>query len=295
MDNNISVALATYNGSLYLEEQLLSIFNQTQLPKEVIIVDDLSTDNTIEIIEHFQKSYSFIHLFVNEKNVGPIKSFQKAISKSNYEYIALCDQDDIWDKNKLELCLCEIKKIQKGNSPTIVFTDLKMIDSTGNILRDSFWNVHRYRPTNFQFKELLIGNFVTGCTILMDKNMKNEISSMPDVIVMHDYWMALIVFGFGNYKALNCTTMRYRVHSNSVTNKSRIGILVRIRMFLSVFFDFDREYLSANILQAELFLKMYESKIDVKKVNQLNKLIKLKNKSSFMRKLYVAYLKYLSF
>lgn len=293
--NNISVALATYNGSVYLEEQLFSIINQTHPATEIIIVDDFSTDNTIEIIKNFQLRYPFITLYINEENSGPIKSFKRAISNCNYDYVALSDQDDIWENNKLELCFQELNKIDKNNKPAIVFTNLKMINSDGHLMKSSFWEIQGYKPDNTNLCDILIGNIVTGCTIMMNERMKNEIALMPEDIIMHDYWMALIAFAIGDFKALNQTPIKYRVHGNSVTIKSKINILKRVEMFLAVFFDRKNIYLSENILQAEYFFEIYKLDLTKENTKKFNSFISLKNHNSLYRKFYVFYIKYLMF
>ena len=97
----ISIAMTTYNGEKYLREQLDSILNQTYKDFELIICDDCSTDSTVQII----KSYidPRIKLFINEKNLGFKKNFEKAIKLCTGEYIALSDQDDIWELDHLKI------------------------------------------------------------------------------------------------------------------------------------------------------------------------------------------------
>lgn len=289
MKSNISIALATYNGSLFIEELLFSLINQSLPPQEIIIVDDCSTDNTIEIIEKIKIVYPKIFLYKNQVNLGPIETFRTAIQYCTCDYLALCDQDDIWHENKLELSLKAIDK--SGNSPSIVFSDLEMIDADGSFLKASFWKHQRMFFSNFSFKQLLVSNFVTGCTILMNKKMKDEMSSMPDNVLMHDHWIALIAFGFGNYSIINTGTIKYREHSNSVTQKLNMKLRYKLFMFIIVFFDFKRKYLSNYILQAELFYNLYESRLCKNKIWELNRLIKLKNKNSIIKKMYVFLIK----
>lgn len=295
MGNNISVAMATYNGAKYLEEQLFSIINQTFLPQEIIIVDDFSTDRTVEIIERIKEKYPFITLYKNEANLGPIKTFKEAVLKCNYNYIALCDQDDIWEENKLELCFKELKDIDINNKPSLVFSDLKMIDTDGNLIGNSFWNVQGYNPVKTKLQSLLIGNVVTGCTIMMNEKMKKEIAKMPNDIIMHDYWLALIAFSIGNFKVINETPIRYRVHVNSVTLKSKITFIERVKLFLAVFFDKKNIYLLENIMQTEFFFRIYESELTSEKTILFNKFISLKKHNSLYRKFYVFNVKYLAF
>ncbi|MEO8236797.1 MAG: glycosyltransferase family 2 protein [Flavobacterium sp.] len=294
MKDNISVALATYNGAKYIEEQLVSLINQSLLPCEIIIIDDFSTDNTFEILKEIQKNYPLILLYRNDENIGPIETFKKAIKYCNSEYIALCDQDDIWELNKIELSFNEIKKMNQS-LPSIVFTDLKMIDAHGSLIGDSFWKTQGYNPKKTKFSDLLISNVVTGCTIMMNGKMKKEIEKMPNKVIMHDYWIALIAFSLGCYKIIDSNTIKFRVHVASVTDKSKISIFARIKLAIGAFTGSQIDYKCQNILQAEYFFNIYKERLSKENSREILRFLSLKNKSTVMKKIYVGYLKYFSF
>ena len=221
-NNDISVAIATYNGGKFLNEQLISIINQTHKPKEIIIIDDFSTDNTVQIIEKFITDFPFIQLFINDENKGPVKTFEIAISKCCSNYIALCDQDDIWEIDKLEVSFKELKIIEDVNKPSMIFTDLKMMDSKGKLTGQTFWETQGLNPGKMDFYSTLFSNSVTGCATIFNKKMKDELVDIPVGIEMHDYWMALIALGIGKLKPLYIPTVKYRRHENSVTVKEAI-------------------------------------------------------------------------
>ena len=105
----ISIAMATYNGEKYLAEQLDSILAQTVQDFELIVCDDCSSDSTAEILSRYAEKDSRIKIFVNEKNLGFVKNFEKAVSLCSGEYIALSDQDDVWFAGHLEILLRNIK------------------------------------------------------------------------------------------------------------------------------------------------------------------------------------------
>ena len=102
----ISVALCTYNGGRYLERQLESIALQSRMPCELIVCDDRSTDDTIAILRQFQSDAPFpVQVIQNQFRLGSTRNFDQAIGLSRGEFIALCDQDDLWLPAKLErLC-----------------------------------------------------------------------------------------------------------------------------------------------------------------------------------------------
>ena len=97
----VSIALCTYNGEVFLQEQLNSLLNQTYTTIEIIAVDDASTDSTRSILEKKASTDSRLKVFINEKNIGYNKNFEKAISLCSGDFIAISDQDDIWEAEKI--------------------------------------------------------------------------------------------------------------------------------------------------------------------------------------------------
>src|ERR1700739_3468336 len=104
----VSIALCTYNGEAYIKEQLDSLIDQTYPNCEIIIVDDCSKDGTVGVLKQYADKYPQIKLHINSENLGYTKNFEKAIRLCNGEYIALCDQDDTWDKNKISILIDQI-------------------------------------------------------------------------------------------------------------------------------------------------------------------------------------------
>ena len=99
----ISIAMTTYNGSRFLEQQLKSLLRQTKKADEIIIVDDGSSDDTVAIIKKYLNvSNTRIKLYINEVNLGVFKNFEKAISLCKGDIIFCCDQDDVWQFDKIE-------------------------------------------------------------------------------------------------------------------------------------------------------------------------------------------------
>ena len=97
----VSVAMATYNGEKYLVEQLDSILTQTHPIYEIIIVDDGSSDKTLDILNSYQDKFGNIKVYPNSENLGVVKSFERAIMLTSGDYIALSDQDDVWSNDKI--------------------------------------------------------------------------------------------------------------------------------------------------------------------------------------------------
>ena len=123
----ISIAMATYNGEEILEKQLDSILLQTIQDFEIVVCDDQSKDSTWNILEQYAKRDKRFHIYRNEKNLGFKKNFEKAIGLTQGDYIALCDQDDIWYPRHLEILLNNI-----GNN-MLCIGNCDMIDENGNV------------------------------------------------------------------------------------------------------------------------------------------------------------------
>src|SRR6266550_1879624 len=131
--------MCTYNGSLYLREQLDSIMRQTRLPDELVICDDCSVDETRQIIEDFASVAPFpVHLHVNEQNLGSTKNFEKAISLCEGDAIALADQDDVWNPFKLDRIETVLNSSPKVG---LVFSDAEVVDEKLKPLGYNLWQL----------------------------------------------------------------------------------------------------------------------------------------------------------
>ena len=284
--DEVSVVLAIYNGEQYLHKQLSSILAQKFVTiKDLIIVDDQSTDQSAEIIREFQQNHSFIKFLSNPVNLGPIGSFIAGSKLSTTEYTAFADQDDIWLDDKLYLSLNQIKKIDDNQRPSVVFSDLEMIDENDVSIYPSFWKLYDIIPAKNNFFTIAFGNIATGCTMLINRQMLNEFIDMPGNSQMHDHWIMLIASSLGNWSYLNDRTVYYRVHNNSVTNKAKITFSKKISNFLDAAFSKNPQFLSASIEQAELFKLIYKDRLNDLTIRQLNFFIKLKDASGFSRKI----------
>jgi glycosyltransferase involved in cell wall biosynthesis len=285
--NKVSVALCTYNGGRYLEKQLNSILEQTYPIDEIIIVDDCSTDETISIVKEYQLKNPVIKLFLNDKNLGSNKSFKHAISLATNDLIALCDQDDIWYPNKIET---QIEAIANSgyntvDKPLVAFHDLCLMDDNEVVTNESFWELHQFNAATFNFRKLLLYNIITGCTCILNKRMKEELikSDMKDII-MHDYLIALIGYGFGNVVHTDEPLMYYRSHSTSVTEKEKVTLNSRIKSLVKRVKN--KSYLKPNILQIEQFNFLYGDNIAGDKKVLMNKIIELKDRSVLSKMVY---------
>ncbi|WP_304544128.1 glycosyltransferase family 2 protein [Sulfurimonas microaerophilic] len=227
----VSVAIATYNGEKYLRKQLDSIYNQTYQNIEVIVCDDCSDDNTINILEEYSKKYNLIY-YLNEYNLGYVKNFEKAISLCNGDYIALSDQDDIWLPQKLEVLVEEIDK----NS--VIHSDAFLIDNRDRTISDS-WTKFYKKNTNTEMIKCIFGeNDITGCTCMITKEFVSKIIPFPKEFKYHDMWIAMVGINNGGIKYIDKPLIMYRLHENNVIGantkeKKRLNSVVRKEYYLN--------------------------------------------------------------
>jgi glycosyltransferase involved in cell wall biosynthesis len=207
----VSVALCTYNGSAYLREQLDTILQQTYSHIELVVVDDVSTDDTLSILKEYAAKDHRIQLYVNESNLGFNLNFQKAISLCKGEWIAIADQDDIWDKQKIETML----QLWPGDSKFI-------FSLSGNFHNNNFEgrtpapNVY-YAPID-DTRKLVFNSPVHGHACMFKKQLFAECTPFPNDI-FYDWWMSMVAASYGVVGYIPLTLTWHRVHAS---NSSRL-------------------------------------------------------------------------
>ncbi|MDP3588873.1 MAG: glycosyltransferase family 2 protein [Sulfuricurvum sp.] len=214
----ISIAMATYNGEQFLAHQLDSILFQSYTNIEIIICDDKSTDTTHEILRHYAQEDRRIQLFFNEKNIGLVKNFEKAISLCTGEYIALADQDDIWEKNKIAILL------QSMCTADLIHSNAQLIDDNGAVFASSYSH-YSHKQLDKDIYSYLMGNNVTGCTSLFSRQLLTNALPFPQDIFVHDWWLALCAFKHGGIIYCDQPLINYRQHSHNqigAANSKRI-------------------------------------------------------------------------
>ncbi len=211
MNSLISIAMCSYNGERFIKEQIDSILLQSYTNFELIIVDDGSKDNTIEILKEYENKDNRVKIFQNEKNLGFVKNFEKAISLCSGEYIALADQDDIWKKNKLEIFLNEI------GENLLIYSDAILIDQHSNEIGKQLIRPNGNLVKGKCNKAFIYYNCVSGNTLMFKKEIVKDILPIPEKITFHDIWIAFIASTLGTIAFTEDSLTYYRRYSEQVT------------------------------------------------------------------------------
>ena len=236
----ISVCIATYNGALYIKEQLNSILPQLSDNDEIIISDDHSTDDTLQIIRSINDKR--IKIFINQGEKGYTPNFENALQKALGEYIFLCDQDDIWMENKVSYCINELQ------SYDFIVSDAVIINSDGQATKDSFYK------ERIVYKSL-IGNIYKfgylGCCMAFKRNILEKVLPFPHnhQYCTHDNWIFLIAKSFYKSTISNEQLIKYRRNS---TNSSTGGFSKSSTLSFKIAY---RLYLVYNLVQRLLIQK----------------------------------------
>jgi glycosyltransferase involved in cell wall biosynthesis len=207
--------MATYNGVRWLPEQLDSIYAQTWPNLEVVVTDDASADDTVEILTHYARKRG-LRYEVNPTRLGLVKNFERAISLCRGDYIALSDQDDVWKPHKIETLLGSIGEATLIYGNTQEFFDLdsvRKVDATADPLYRFVRTHGSGQPTRY----LLAENWVICHSLLFKKELVRHALPIPSHQRFHDGWLALVASKLGGIRYFDEPLQVYRQHPDSLT------------------------------------------------------------------------------
>lgn len=225
----ISVAMCTFNGEPYLRAQLDSILGQLSNVDEIVVADDGSTDRTREILlEYRRRSPQLFRLHFHGTNLGTVGNFQFALEKCRGDYIFLCDQDDVWDTQKVAVIM---KRLQARRC-LLVFTDGRLIGPTGTLLESSLWERWKFTPVRRLLWRWIPGaalldllnnnNKVTGATVAMRSTLLQH--SLPIRLpkgYWHDAWFAMHAAARSGLAFDSSRLVDYRIHPQQQVGVTR--------------------------------------------------------------------------
>lgn len=212
----VSIAMATYNGAQYIQQQLDSLRAQKRQPDELVVCDDCSSDETVEIVQSFKEKASFpVNIHVNEYNVGCVCNFGKAVSLCKGDLVFLSDQDDIWFSQKLE----RMRARFIGDDQLLVaINDAELVNDNGEPLGLT-------KSTQMRNLGLRADGMVTGCCTAFRREFTEVMLPMPVNFGNHDDWIHSLARLTGRRMFLPEVLQYYRRHdlnaSNSITSRTK--------------------------------------------------------------------------
>lgn len=205
----VSIVLATYNGEKYLAKQLQSLFQQTYSNIEIIAVEDGSSDKTVEILHEHASRHGNMRVFVNETNLGFIKNFEKGCTLSTGDLIALCDQDDFWDAEKIQ------KMVEAIGEHAIIYCDSLVCDENLNSKGVKVSTLVNFKSWN-NCLQLAVFCRIYAHAMLFKRSLFSIAYPFLEVIPP-DWWLPYLSTFYGGMKYLPEPLVLYRQHAENVS------------------------------------------------------------------------------
>lgn len=232
---SISVALCTYQGARYLREQLDSLLTQQRRPSEIVAFDDASTDGTWQLLETFAQQAREAGVAVsfhrNASNLGYVRNFSQALLAAQGDLVFLCDQDDVWHSDKVQLVA---EQFERRPELLMLHSDADLVDQNGcslqrtlfgafEVSRDEIAALHR----GDAFEVLIKRNVATGATMAIRRSVIARGFQVPDGWI-HDEWLAMLASTQGRVDCLEAATIDYRQHGNNQVGARYRGFIERL-------------------------------------------------------------------
>lgn len=271
----VMVLLSTYNGAKYIREQLNSLFYQEEVDIACLIRDDGSSDNTVEIVSDYCNEHNGFS-FIKGENIGVVRSFGVLLGQSliyDYDWIAFCDQDDVWDKDKLKVAISKLSNYPK-DIPLLYCSNLRLVDKSLNYLK----MMRNKKPKGNEYSSCF-QNCATGCTQVFNKRaLELYNNGIESRIEMHDYWMYLICLCLGKVIYDEEGYINYRQHSNNVVGAKKVTARIYIKNLITTKQGYRYDMI-------EDFVKAYSDLLSEKQVQIYNGF--LKSRTSILSRLRV--------
>jgi glycosyltransferase involved in cell wall biosynthesis len=227
----VAIVMATFNGERFLAEQLQSLRDQSLTDWQLWVRDDESEDATRAMLRRAAEGDSRIHL-VDDKlgRLGPARNFGellRCVSEVRPDYVCLCDQDDVWLPHKLarQVAAIQAAETRAGrNRPLLVHSDLALVDADLRPLRPSLVKHLRLCPETAEpLRTLLVQNFVTGSTIVINRSLWELALPFSGAVVLHDWWLALLAAAAGELHFIPDPLVNYRQHPGNQVGAIGLG------------------------------------------------------------------------
>lgn len=261
------ILLTAYNGTAHLPALLTSLQQQTDPDFSVMMQDDGSSDETLSILQRTVEGDPRFYFGQEQGNhYGAAGNFCSLIRQSgDADRILLCDQDDVWEPEKLSVLKKELDRMESeygAETPILVHSDCSLINEAGELTGESFFRHQGWDPAAVTLPPLLVQNNVTGCTLIMNKPLRDLVASHAKAkdLFMHDWFIALTAASFGKIGFVNQPLTRYRQHDGNAVGASSASL---IRRGLSAFGkrkDAKRR-IRLTYTHTKVFRKLYEGEL----------------------------------
>lgn len=252
---SVGILLATYNGEKYIRTLLDSILRQEYTKWHLIVKDDHSVDTTMSIVQKYSEMDSRIRLLpLSGKNMGSAQAFSYLmhLSLDTYDYIMFCDQDDVWMPEKISIALEAIQRLgidSEINTPLLVYSNFTYVDENLKQLKLQM----DLAPTNNILKDLLVQNYLYGCTMMMNNALLKNCEGVPQMFENHDYWVSFVAAVSGKIGHIPRSSILYRQHTANVTsvyNNSKLRSRINRIIFnwSNIKKDVENKFLQARIV-----------------------------------------------
>ena len=228
-----AVLLTAFNGGAHLPGLLDSLCAQSDPDFFVIMQDDGSTDGTPELLKNIASPDNrFVFGSEQGKHLGAAGNFLSLIRQADADCCLLCDQDDVWEPEKIAVLKQALQNLEKecgSGTPLLVHSDCSLIDESGEKTGDSFFHHQGWDPGAVTLPRLLVQNNVTGCTLIMNRTLRDLIAAhaVAKDLFMHDWFIALTAASFGRIAFVDQPLTRYRQHEGNVIGASSRNLVAR--------------------------------------------------------------------
>lgn len=271
----VQILMAVYNGEEYLCEQVDSLLSQTFGDWELLVSDDASSDGSLAILQEYARRDERIHVVLEGEHYGSAKRhFMALLRLADAPYVMTCDQDDVWDPDKIEVTLRAMRDAEegKGERPLLVCTDLRVVDGALREISPSFLVYSGMDASTPSFGYFLASCLVTGCTMMVNRHLLGLLQrpARDESVIMHDWWASLIAAAFGEVIHLDRATIAYRQHGDNSVGADRFTV----RRALAALED-KRATERAAIAQAGEFRRVFAKDLDERRLSQLDAYLKV--------------------
>ena len=254
----ITILLSTWNGERFLPDLLRSLAAQSVHSFSLLVRDDGSSDGSAALIERWNGAVT--RLPSNGENLGAAASYGKLLRAATGRYLMFADQDDFWRPDKIARTLAHMKRLEaccKESTPLLVHTDLRVCGPELEPVAPSLFRYQALNPARSSLRDLMIQNNVTGCTMMINRALADQVEIPPEAIC-HDWYLAMAAAALGRVEFLDEALVDYRQHDRNVYGAIRYGRQV---WKAGLHPKRLRHRLELTQLQARAFLRQYGQRL----------------------------------